>query len=75
MSRKKDGVSLILSMISEEFPSRRDLGEVYHEVADYLRSQDLPQRDVERVLRLLRMKCQTWGNVSAALERWSSERG
>lgn len=75
MSKKKDGVSLILNLIYQEFPSQRDLVDVYHEVADYLRSQDLPQRDVERVLRLLRTKCQTWGNVSAALERWSNERG
>lgn len=75
MSKKKDGVSLILNLIYQEFPSQRDLVEVYHEVADYLRSQDLPQRDVERVLRLLRAKCQAWGNVSAALERWSNERG
>lgn len=75
MKKVKDGVSLILSMIAKEFPSRGDLQDVYHEVADFLRSQDLPQRDVERVLRLLRRKCTTWSDVSAALESWSVRHG
>lgn len=75
MKKQKDGVSLILSLVCKEFPSRGDLADVYHEVADFLRSQDLPQRDVERLLRLLRRKCTTWSDVSAALESWSLRNG
>jgi hypothetical protein len=40
-------------------------------VADYLRGLDLPQKDVERVLRLLRKKCVVFISVSDALRKWS----
>jgi|688.fasta_scaffold864382_1 hypothetical protein len=67
----KDGVSYILEKLAEEFPTKSDLSECYQEVADYLRGLDLPQKDVERVLRLLRKKCVVFISVSDALRKWS----
>ena len=68
----KDGVSYMLDVLSKEMPSKVDFAETYQEVAEFLRNQDLPPKDVERVLRLLRRKCVAFISVSDALSRWSS---
>lgn len=65
-------VDALLSGIVEDFPEKIDIQETYQEVASFLRSQDLPQRDVERLLRLLRRKCLRFMSVSVALKKWSN---
>lgn len=69
--RSRDGVSYILEMISKEFPGKQDFADAYQEVADFLRNQDIPQKEVERMLRLLRRKCVAFMSVSEALRKWS----
>lgn len=64
-------VDSLLSELSKNFPKKTDIQETYQEVASFLRSQDLPQRDVERLLRLLRRKCKRFISVSSALVKWS----
>jgi len=65
-------IDALLSELLENFPEKVDIQETYQEVASYLRSQDLPQREVERLLRLLRRKCLRFMSVLVALKKWSN---
>jgi|JI9StandDraft_1071089.scaffolds.fasta_scaffold02639_15 hypothetical protein len=68
---QRDEVCEVLDALSEEIPPKRDFAFTYQEVSDFLRNQDLPPKEVERLLRLLRRKCVAFMRVSDALERWS----
>lgn len=70
-----DVVSEILRDVREEIPEKTEIMETLQEVSSFLRSQDLNQREVERILRLLRRKCLRYVSVSVALNRWSRLHG
>lgn len=70
-----DVVSEMLRDAHAEIPEKIEIMETFQEVANFLRSQDLNQREVERVLRLLRRRCLRYVSVSVALKRWSRLNG
>lgn len=71
MKRQVDEVARTLDSLAAEFPEKGDFKDLCKEMEEFLRNQDLPPRDVERILRLLRMRTQEFIRVSDALQKWS----
>lgn len=61
-----------LRAIAKDFPTRDELIETYREVEDYIRSQDIAQKDAERILRLFRRRVKDFLKIEKLLRRVKS---